>query len=334
MRRTTRVGVLLAIGCAFATMALQPAAQEAASASSIELPVSFERVWFRPADSGLAGGKQSGLLTVSEQGLEFSAKKQSHVLPWSRVEMISYGAMSGDTDTKWVVLALNPVAEQWSFIGYRDGRKMGYGGDTPKIFDAVVEGARRAGAGPFAVPEGTSTYITPGLQFTVALPNGWHASVVSSTLVDGRPLWGSTIFAPLDLEAARKDPAGAERATEAILAAAEPAVFLDRFEAGEGFSCRKLGRAGRRRLLDRITTALRPMRLTTELQWTAEPHRYCSAWRATARASRKEAEIDLVFYAVSDGVTAYLFTTRSPGGGAVEPRFDLVSRSLRTAVAR
>lgn len=334
MRRTMRLGVLLAIAWTSGVSPPPYMAQGKPAESAIQLPISFDKIWFRPGDSGLAGGKQSGLLTVSEQGLEFASKKRSHMLPWSRVEMISYGVLSGDTDTKWVVVALNPVAEQWSYIGYRDGRKLGYGGDTTRVFDAIVEGARRAGAGPFAVPEGSTAYITPGLQFTVALPDGWHASVVSSTLVDGRPLWGTTILSPLDLEAARKEPSAAEQAMAALRDGSRPAVFLDRFESGDGFSCRKLGKAGRRRLLEEIDAAVRPMRLVSEPEWTALPHRDCSAWQASARASRKGVEIDLAFFAVSDGVTAYLFTTRSPTGGPVEPRFELVSRSLRTAVTR
>ncbi len=334
MRRTARVVALFGIGLAFASAVRGPLAQDDAAAGSIELPISFDKIWFRPGDSGLGGGKQSGVLTVSEQGLEFAAKKQSHVLSWSRVEMISYGAMSGDTDTKWVVLALNPVAGQWSYIGYRDGQKMGFGTGTPRIFEAIVEGSRHAGAGPFAVPSGFSAYITPGLQFTLALPDDWHASVVASTLVDGRPLWGTTIFSPLDLAAARKDPAEAERLMDRLDAGTERAVFLDRFEAGGGFSCRRLGKGGRRRLVEKINAALRPLQLASELEWTPRPHRYCTAWNANGRAVRKDTEIDLSFYAISDGLTAYLFTTRRPAGGEVETQFEPVSRSLRTAVAR
>ena len=227
-------------------------------------------------DSGLGGGKQSGLLTISEDGLEFLAKKQSHLLPWSRVEMISYGRMSGDTDTKWVVLSLNPVAGQWSFIGYRDGRKFGYGGDTTRVFDAIVEGLRMSGSGPFAVPQGHSAYVTPFLQFSVALPEGWQHYSVSQTYLDGLPTSGRTIFSPLDLE---QDHA-------AIHSGSEPAVFLDRFEAGESFSCRRLGKAGRRKLNEGINAAFRPMQLVSELVWTAHPHRYCTAWMSTGRAKR------------------------------------------------
>jgi hypothetical protein len=301
--------------------------------TTIELPVSFDKVWFRPGrDSGLGKGKQSGLLTVSESGLEFSAKNQSHVLPWSRIEMISYGRMSGDTDTKWVVLSLNRVAGQWGVIGYRDGQKFGYGGETTRIFDAIAEGLRRAGSGPFAVPEGSSPFVNPFLQFALALPDGWHAFEASQTFLDGRPLWGRTIFSPLDLTRLRGSEEESRKALAAIRAGSERAIFLDRFES-TGLSCGRLGKAGRRTLREEINAELRPMQLVSELDWVEHPHRYCTAWSANGRARRGDTEIGISFYAVSDDRTAYVFTTFVPAGTEMDASFEPLSRSLKTAVA-
>ena len=322
MRWPTRISALLGIVLILGSGAPAFQAQTLETESSIDLPVSFDKIWFRPGpDSGLGGGKQSGLLTVSESGLQFSAKKQSHVLPWSRIEMISYGRMSGDTDTKWVVLSLNPVAGQWSFIGYRDGRKFGYGGDTTQVFDAIVEGLRRADAGPFAVPPGHTAFVTPFLQFALALPESWQPHSVSETYLNGRPAFGRMIFSP-------NDGAGAK------LSSPEPAVFLDRFEAGSGFSCRKLGKAGRRKLHEEIDAAFRPMKLVSELVWTAHPHRYCTAWTSSGRVKRGDTEIDVTFFAVSDDMTAYVFAMRTPSEKETEQLFEGISRSLKTAVAR
>jgi hypothetical protein len=334
VRRPARILVILAIVLLQGSLAPGSRAQSAEAESSITLPVSFGKVWFRPGKSGLGGGKQSGLLTVSGSGLEFSAKKQSHVLPWSRVEMISYGRMSGDLDTKWVVVALNPVAGQSHFIGYRDGQKLGYGGATTRVFDAIVEGLRQAGAGPFAVPPGHSVYITPFLQFTLALPQDWHPYRVSETFVDGRPTWGRMIFSRLDLEATRGDAARAKQALASIESGSERAVYLDRFEAGDGFTCRRLGKAGRRRLRQEIDAGFRPMQLVSELEWTSVPHRYCTAWTAAGRARLGDTEFDVAFYAVSDDQTAYVFTARTAPGTGIDERFESISRSLRTAVAR
>ena len=335
MRRPARTFAALAIGSVLTVAGPVLRTQASEAETSIELPVSFDKVWFRPGrDSGLGSGKQSGLLTVSDSGLEFSAKKQSHVLPWSRIEMISYGRMSGDTDTKWVVLSLNPVAEQWSFIGYHDAKKLGYGSGTTKVFDAIVEGLRRANAGPFVVPQGYSVYITPFLQFTLAVPQGWHPYTVSDTYLKGRPVWGRMIFSPLDLEEMRKDETRAKQALAAIHAGSERAVFLDRFDAGEGFSCRRLSKAGRRKLREEIVTALKPLRLVAEPQWTSHPHRYCTAWTFVGRAIRDDTSIDVAFYAVSDDQTVYLFATRAPANTLIDEQFEPISRSLKTAVAR
>ena len=333
MRSWVHTFTVFGIGLAFAAGAPAPVAEDPGTEGSIAFPASFDKIWFRPGQSGLGGGKQSGLLIVSDTGLEFSAKKQSHVLPWSRVEMISYGRMTGDADTKWVVLSLNPVAEQWSFIGYRDGSKLGYGRDSTRVFDAIVEGLRRAGAGPFAAPRGRTAHITPFLQFSLVIPDDWHAYNVSTTFVEGRPTWGRTVFSPLDLEAKRGDESQTGQGLAAVHSGEERAVILDRFEAGDGFSCRKLGRTGRRRLREEIDAGFRPMKVVTELQWTSHPHRYCMAWTAAGRATRGDTEIDVAFYAVSDDRTVYLFTARSPLGRGIDEQFEPISHSLRTAVA-
>ena len=280
---------------------------------------------------GSRGGKQTGLLTVSESGLEFSAKKRSHVLPWSRVETISYGPMAGDVDTMWVVLSLHAAGEKSSRVGLRDGHKMGFGRGTTAIFDAIVSGLRQASAGPFAVPQGHSAYITPFLQFALALPDGWHPYAVSETYVEGRPLWGRTIFAPRDLAGIQGDETVLNQALKAMRDGAEPAVFLDRFDATDGLTCRKLTRSGRSALRTEIAAALRSLKLVSEPNWTETKHRECRAWTFAGQAARRNGEtIDVRFYAVSDGRTAYLFGMR--GGG--NERFEPLARSLKTAPAR
>jgi hypothetical protein len=301
--------------------------------SSIQLPVSFDKVWLRAGkDSGLGQGKQSGLLTVSADGLEFAGKKQSHVLPWSRIEMVSLGRMGGDPDTKWVVLSLKDVAWRSGLIGFRDGQKLGYGGDTPKILATIVEGLQVSAAGPFAAPQGSSAFVAPMLQFALALPEGWHTFSVSETYVKGRPTWGRTILSPLDLGKNRDGQAQASPEMAAILAGSERAIFLDRFEA-DGFSCRQLGKAGRRHLREQINAASRPMRLTSELNWIEQSHGHCTAWSASGRAARGTAEYGVAFYAVSDDRTIYVFSHVTPLGTEIDGHFEAVAKSLRFGVA-
>jgi hypothetical protein len=305
----------------------------ASTEAPIELPVSFDKVWYRPAiKSGFGSGKQTGLLTVTVDGIEFSSDKRSDFLPWSRVEMVSYGRMPGDPDTKWVVLGLEPVAGEWHYAGLRDGSRMGYGSRTVPIFDAVIEGMRRAKAGPYDVPEGQVPFITRFLQFSLALPEGWSSFEVSHTMVDGWPVWGRTIFSPTDLNDLRGDAPRLKEALAAIERGSATAVQLDRLQAGEGFSCELMKKTGRRLLDDEIALALRPYVLTAEPQWQARQHRACTAWTATANASKGETAIALRMFAVSDGQTVFLFTAR--GDAVDQDRFDALTRSLRTMVAR
>lgn len=302
---------------------------------TVTLPVSFEKVWFKPRGAaGLGKGKQAGLLTVTESGLEFTSKKTSHNLPWSRVEMLSHGPIASDPDTDWVVLTLSPVAGEYSFIGYRDGRKMGYAQDTTKIFMAVFTGLQNAGFGPFDKPEGAKVHIAPLLQYSLALPPDWNAFSLSETVVGGRPAWGRTVFSPSDLAATRGDAAARKQQLRALTEGVEPAVFLERFDAGNAVKCDRLGKNGERRVREQIDTALRPMQLQGELVWTAEPHRYCTAWTASGRATRGETTVDLSFYVVSDGFTGYLFTHPTSGDGGVGESFETITRSLKTADTR
>ncbi|NIM63099.1 MAG: hypothetical protein GTO30_16095 [Acidobacteria bacterium] len=147
-------------------------------------------------------------------------------------------------------------------------------------------------------------------------------------------MWGQTIFSPFDLSATRSDETHAEQALDAIRSGTQPAVFLDRFEPGEGFSCRRLKNAGRRKLREQIESALRPWKLTSDLEWTPQPHRYCTAWSSSSGALRGDARIDLAFYAVSDDLTGYVFAARSAAGRSIDEHFEPLARSLKTAVAR
>ena len=319
-------------GCLLVAL-LAAGAAGASDEAPVEFPVSFAKAWYRPAiKSGFGSGKQSGLLTVSTEGVEFSSKKASDFIPWSRVEMVSYGRMSGDTDTKWVVLGLAPIAGQRHYAGLRDGSRMGYGEKTVPIFDAVIEAMRLAGAGPYDVPEGSVPYVTRFLQFSLALPEGWSGFEVSNTLHDGWPVWGRTLFTPQNLKDLRSDELRLKRALASITDGAAAAVQLDRLEAGQGFSCDALRKAGRSRLNDEIALMLRPYKLSGEPQWEAQAHRDCTAWTATACAFRGETTVPLRLFAVSDGQTAFLLSVR--GEVVDEEQFDALTGSLRTMVAR
>ena len=303
--------------------------------ATIRLPVSFDNVWYRPAiKSGFGSGKQKGLLTVSAEGLEFTAKKRSDFLPWPRVEMVSYGTMTGDADTRWVVVGLEPLAGERGRAGIRDGRKMGYGGATEEIFAAVTAAMKQARAGPYDVPAGYTPYVTGFLQFSLALPGGWDDYEISNTLSNGRPLWGQTIFSPLDLAGMRGDRERTRQALQAIAAGKQPSFFLLRYEAGAGFSCSALKKSGRRRIHEEIDKALRPFRLSTEPNWTERAHRGCTAWTSRARVEKDGTAVDVSFFTISDGQTVYVLAMRGPSGQPEQERFETFTRSLRTAIAR
>jgi hypothetical protein len=303
--------------------------------ATFSLPVSFDRVWYRPAvKSGLGSAKQTGVLTVTEQGLEFASKKRSDFVPWSRVEMLSYSTMPGDPDTRWVVLGLYPVGGARGRVGLRDGSRMGYGGATEEIFATVASAMKLVRAGPYDVPDGTSPYITRSLQFALAVPSGWSDYEISNTLSDGRPLWGQTLFSPIDLGRLRDDPERIRIALRRIAAGKDLSVLLLRYEARSGFSCGSLKSAGRRRIGEEIDRAFRPYGLSADASWAEQPHRGCTAWTTRARLVHEETGVDVTFFAVSDGQTVYLLALRGASGEADLDDFKKFTQSLRIAVAR
>jgi hypothetical protein len=139
------------------------------------------------------------------------------------------------------------------------------------------------------------------------------------------------LFGPSDLQELRADEARLKQALAEIAAGSEPVVQLDRYESGHGFTCAGPTQSGRRRLHDEISLILKPYRISGELRWEPRTHRTCTAWTADVTAEKDDESVLVRFFAVCDGQTVFLLTTR---GDAVEnERFEQFAGSLRTRVA-
>ncbi|GEM_PF-4069236 len=168
-------------------------------ASGLQLPITVERVWYREADRPFFRGyKADGDLVVREDRLEFVHPKEGWSLPLGEIDLVSLGTMKGDVDTEWVVLSL--ADGEGKRVGLRDGHKMGYGAETRKIYELLLEVARQKKVAQFGAPAGMVPYEPLQRMIAFAVPEGWNPVQLSKE-IHGEfilPL-GRTGFAPEEI---------------------------------------------------------------------------------------------------------------------------------------
>ena len=125
----------------------------------VTLPQTFQKVWYR-------GEKRPGLikayaatgdLTITEGSIDYSGKKVSFSFKPVEIVKISWGRMKGDRINKWSIVDYEQDGETKS-IGFRTGKKLGWGEDTKPIYDSIKAAMNRADGGhqeDASVPEGT-----------------------------------------------------------------------------------------------------------------------------------------------------------------------------------
>jgi hypothetical protein len=204
-------------------------------------PRTIQKIWYRTGeDKGFTGPKYSGDLMITRESLEFFSKKADISIPCESIGIISFGKMRGDVNTDWVVLTVHD-GDRERLIGFRDGRKLGYGARTPEIFETVLDVAEELGWGQFSAPEGLEPYTELDHVMAVAVPEGWpsyHHEMISS---EGSVFWGTVVFTPVEMtsDAAEGhfDVTERELALEKIQRGEEKAWVLGRLESRGGMSC-------------------------------------------------------------------------------------------------
>jgi len=107
------------------------------------MPQSFSEVWYFPRakkwyDLNLLAFDDVGVLTVSENGLEFKGKK--HTLEISAIRSVSYGMYGRDFINHWVKVEYGDYPSL-SVALFADGSALGWGGvlggGTKRIYEAV-----------------------------------------------------------------------------------------------------------------------------------------------------------------------------------------------------
>ena len=203
LNRARTAGALLGLG--FCLTALS-----AAEAVEVALPITVEKVWFRPGrQTGMAKLKLkqlSGQLTIDDAGLEIVGKKDSVYIPVDSISMVSLGKLGTDVDTEWIVLQLQG-AEGNRTVAIRDGHALGYGQKTRELFRTVRDVMKSLSTAQYRVDPGYKVFDQISFQMTLAIPDNWSHFIHSGVTIGDRLAQGTIIFSaePIDRMADRDE---------------------------------------------------------------------------------------------------------------------------------
>jgi hypothetical protein len=306
----------------------------------LTLPRTIDRVWYRSTTpKGGLGGKREGDLRITADTLELSSNKEELVVPLGSVRMISYGPLGSDVDTEWVVIGLEREGER-SRLGLRDGSRLGYGGRTPEIYDALVRVARERGLGQYSAPEGFAPYARIARQVALAVPQEFHALQHGLAVLRELNVTGTVVFSPAI-------PQGTEgsgipepervQALASVTHATAPAWILDIREAKRGMRCSGFTESGRAELQGWIAEHEllgRGLVGPAGLEPTAVDR--CAGVRGTWHAAAGAEPIVVDVRAASDDEFVYVLALRTHADREADERrtFEQGLGTLRFAVAR
>lgn len=302
-------------------------------AEEVRLPLTIERVWFKPSKKLINSG---GDLTISAEGLELVKNKKTIVVPLDELYVLSYGRFKSDVDTEWSVLGFGEQGPS-TLLAIRDGKKLGYGQRTRRIYDQLRAAMKLLGVGQFRVPPGYTTYEAFATQFTLAIPEDWDSYMQSLVVQADGQSWGTAIFSSEKIEhpyrtageiAHLEDDPDLRR----VLGGEVPAFFVARGEIESGMDCNGFTDKAKQRLLEREqerSVDILGFPFVEPFTLTPATVGFCSGFRAQARSRRpdgKEVRIDL--YIVAEEKTLYVVGLR-----ALEEVYEAAREPFENALA-
>jgi hypothetical protein len=294
---------------------VQPAGGTATDPQTIDLPLTIEKLWYRTA-----GKRRQGFLTISQDGLEFTARKRAFLIPLDRIQFISYGPMKGDVDTAWVLLTVG-VTPPYDLVGFRDGKKWGYGGRTDEIHARVRGALRQLGAAQYRVPPGLQVYEDPDQGCALTFDDDWNVYLESLVVLSSRSPWGTTILSEQPIRRVEKTAGGEVKNVDDlelldnILAGESPAFFIERGRVGRGMRCEGFTKNGREQVLSKAREDIvfgEHYEVLEPPSASAQVVGGCDALRVVGRSRRADGEeVVLELYAAAHGDTLFVFGLRA-----------------------
>ena len=126
---------------------------------SVTLPVTIEKIWYRTAKVRLFGKsyEQSGTLTVTESGIEFSFDKGMVKIPKESVTNVDWGKLSPDIQNEWAIVRYTDSAGE-VIAAFKGALFSGHEKDS-LIISAILR--MTAGAGEAQAPDQTTNGTPP-----------------------------------------------------------------------------------------------------------------------------------------------------------------------------
>ena len=136
---TCLLGYLCILGCA----TIPPRPQ-----TPITLPISFEKIWFRPtiAKPGIQVMTDTGTVVVSTNGVTFTGEKGSVDIDYTTMQEVSFGKVGSDFINSWVTIKYHRGSVE-SYALFCGGKALGWGGsgDAAEIFQALESALQEKG---------------------------------------------------------------------------------------------------------------------------------------------------------------------------------------------
>jgi hypothetical protein len=245
--------------------------------------------------------------------------------------------MKGDVDTDWALLTVG-VTEPYDLVGFRDGRKWGFGRRTAEIYQQIRAAIKQLSAAQYRTAPGYKTYEDPDQGCALAIPEDWSTYIESLVVISNRSPWGTTIVSEQPIRAIEETADGEVKAVDdlelldAILAGESPGFFIERSPAGRGMRCTGFSKNGREQMLSRAREDIvfgEHYDTLEQPSATAVIVGGCDALRMFGRSRRADgAEVVLDLVAVARGDTLYLFGLR-----ALADRYADYRRTFAEAMA-
>jgi hypothetical protein len=121
--------MFLVAGCATTPTPIQ---------GSIQIPQTFEKVWYRPtiARPGFVVMSDTGNFIVDNDILEFQGKKDKIKIMFSEIRSISFGRIGSDFINIWITIEYGEEkAPLYAVISA--GKALGWAGGTSRIFSTI-----------------------------------------------------------------------------------------------------------------------------------------------------------------------------------------------------
>jgi hypothetical protein len=281
----------------------------------VDLPMTVDDLWYRTG-----GKKRTGYLIVSEDGLEFVARKKTMQIPIDRLRFIDFGPMRGDVDTDWAVLTVG-VKAPYDLIGVRDGSRWGFGMRTQTVHSNLLRVMRSLGAAQYSAADGSRYFQMQDLKCAFEMPENWHRLVATSGA--GRSASGEVLFSADEIRTVEKDDTGRTRShddyelLDAINAGARAGFRVSQAPSGRGMNCDGFSRSAQGRMTEDLVQRLSADGLSVvgEVETTPATVGDCEAVRRVVQAiDEKQRKVTIESHVVAKNGRVYNLTLRELQG--------------------